>query len=219
MSNSSKDKLKVWIDVDSVVYESVMRMCDMYTRYYSGHPRYVEPNHEKMSKWNGEDELPLLKKGDIELIFSEPDFYIDSLIKKDCIEVLERLSHMKEIELGFCSIGTSENIKYKIDFLKRNFPFIKQSIFITYDGGSAKLDKSVLKGDFVLLDDNVKNLKSSEVFLPVVFMDHGNKEWNKGYENITCGKVTSWLGFEYFMDRTIYRLLLLKSAIWDKGSD
>jgi len=199
LSNSSNDKLKVWIDVDSVVYESVIRMCDMYTIYYSGHPRYVEPNHEKMSKWNGEDELPLLQKGDIELIFSEPDFYIDSLIKRDCIEVLERLSHIKEIELGFCSIGTSENIKYKIDFLKRNFPFIKQSIFITYDGGSAKLDKSVLKGDFMLLDDNVENLRTSKVSVPVVFMDRGKKEWNEGYNNKDYVIANSWLDFEFRM--------------------
>ena len=199
MSNSSsKDKLKVWIDVDSVVYESVIRMCDMYTRYYSSNPCYVEPNHEKLYQWNGKDQLPLLQKGDIEKIFSEPDFYIDNLIKDDCIEVLERLSHMREIELGFCSVGTSENIIHKIGFLKKNFPFIKQSIFITNDGSSVKMDKSILKGDFILLDDHIDNINSCGVKLPIIFMDNGGKEWNKGWNKTRCGVVESWPSFEYW---------------------
>lgn len=186
-------KLKLYIDVDNCLVHSVRRMCDIYTKYYSSHPNYIKPNPDKIMKWDAEDELPLLTKEDIKNLFEEDEFYTGEIIKDDAIKVLYELHSSNKFDFCFVSIGTSKNIANKTQFLENYLPFIQQHIMLVKNFVSdLRMDKSILTGKGVLLDDHVNNLITTNVDFPVLFKDQGNREWNEGWKG---SEVSSWLEF------------------------
>ena len=178
-------KPNLYIDTDGVVFDSVRRFIDIYNYIHNTFYEY-----EKVQGWNFTPVLNITPN-EVEKIFEDQVYYNDkSYIFKDCIEVINRL---KEIfNINFLTIGRSYNIKNKMKMFREVFPDINAIGIAKQD---VIMNKSVIKmgsRDW-LIDDNIGNLITSSAGNKVCFKSEGEKDWNKGWTGL---EVKTWLELE-----------------------
>jgi len=187
-------KLACYLDFDGTIVDSCDAMAAWYNYTYQFYKDFKPAIGKDIYKWDGKDQLTLSQEGDIVKIFNSDFFFEHVKPNKDAHDVLKRMHESSKFELIVCSIGTAENISKKVLYLKENFPFIKQHIMLVQDYSSdLKMNKSILRGKAILLDDHVDNLYTSKVEFPVLYKNNGDREWNIGWDG---RRATSWLDFE-----------------------
>jgi len=181
-------KIKLYIDIDATLVDSVKRFIEYYNKRYSQNINPID-----IKKWDFSDKCKFKEVSEIEDIFADKEFYYDIDIFEDAIEVINRLR--KRHEIIFVSIGTSENVINKIRFLNERFKGLNQVMLIK---DYVLMDKSIVNMEGgVFLDDHSGNLDSTNAKYKMLF-EYGHRlDFNKDW----CGKVTNnWLGFEQYVN-------------------
>ena len=97
------------------------------------------------------------------------------------VEAIEYLNERYHVVLS--TRGGSENIKHKIDFIRKTFPEIGIIPIVIKDSPSLSLDKDLIRTR-VLIDDNPKVLRHVGANTYPVCMRIKDWDWNKDYTGI-----------------------------------
>jgi 5'(3')-deoxyribonucleotidase len=166
-------KIKLFLDIDNCITNSTKAFCHCYNLFYNFKPDFIPAQYKKVDKWDFTDQCTLIKSEDeVERIFGMTTFFANlEFMDRNTYKVLEKLN--KKYELYLISIGTPDNISNKTIWVKRNLPFIQNSIFLV---NLNKLGKGIINmKDGIIVDDVEENLYSSNAS-----------------EKICFGKVASW---------------------------
>lgn len=173
MLKNGSEKIKLFLDYDMTIVNSIKTICDMYNEEYSNHVGFTPANHDLVQKWDFKDQCPLLNN--CERYFSSKEFFDRvEFIEDNTKEVIQK--HAEKFYIIICSIGTPSNIAYKSLWLEKNLPFIKDYVMLRNKG--TKMNKSIVNmSDSVFVDDVSSNLLSSNADVKILF---GKEyEWNK----------------------------------------
>jgi 5'(3')-deoxyribonucleotidase len=163
----------LYFDVDNTICNSTKRFVQIYNREYN-----ENANWQDCYLWDYSDICPKLK--DSEVIFSREDFYNHEMDFKDkYIDTIIKLLYLKNYDINFVTIGSKENLKYKSNWLKHNFPYIRQSNYHMLEKLSMGKEEIHMQNG-ILIDDNYINLLTSNADLKICM--HKKVEWNKGVE-------------------------------------
>lgn len=175
--------MKIFIDFDCTIADSVKAYCNVYNSFYKSHNGFKEADHSKVNRYDLMDQCHLVDHQ--ETIFSHEDFFKNLEFMSHAEEVIEKLG--SKYELVICSIGTLNNISLKAGWIKNNLLFIKNVIFISSAVGNngIRMDKSsVNMNNSIFIDDHVENLLSSNAEFKICF---GKEyEWNKSWTEQRC---------------------------------
>lgn len=172
------NKPTLYIDFDNVVFNTVAAIKRMYDENYRLYDGYVEVPVENIKNYSF-GELTLLTKEKLNEYFCSGRFF--DLVS--CIEGSELsislLNLLLDLPIVFVSIGTPENIRGKELWVKAfNKGFDIDTKFIGIHG----FDKSEIDmSGGILIDDELKNLNSSNADLKICF---GNYDWNKEWSGV-----------------------------------
>jgi len=163
--------MKIYVDFDETIVESIKAVCTIYNNRYN-----EQANYKNVKLWSFLDECPRFKKGEASDCFSTEEFFNILEFKPNANFVLERLS--KNNRVTIVTIGTELNCERKAIFIRNNLPFIKHMEFIRQD--KTLVDKSSInmKGG-MFIDDVAKYLNSTNAKTKILFENTSNAEWNK----------------------------------------
>ena len=178
---------KLYLDIDNCITNSTKAFCHCYNLFYNFKHNFIPTNYQKVDKWNFTDQATLIKSDeDVERIFNMQTFFANlEFINPNTKEILQELNEKFHIVL--CSIGTYSNISLKSDWVHKNLPFIKDSLFIV-NGGSI-MDKSIInmECDSFFIDDVSDNLDSVKSIMNSHKICFGKiASWNKEWQGIRC---------------------------------
>ena len=163
----------LYLDVDNTICNSTKRFVEIYNQEYNANADW-----NKCCKWDYSDICPLLK--DSELYFAREDFYNDKLeLIDNHVKGIIAILYLQGYDVHFITIGTKNNLKYKEQWLERNFPYItKDKYHLLEKTDMGKSEISMING--ILVDDNYINLLTSSADLKICM--HKETEWNKDIE-------------------------------------
>lgn len=166
---------KIFIDFDNVIVNSTYVVTKILNKKYNKNVEW-----EDIKSYDFSDKFPETNKNEILEIFNSDEFF--TLAKQSIYfnskKVIEKFS--KDFDVFILTIGTTMNIKLKIDFLKENFPFISKYIMILMD--NVKMDKSIInmRKEDTIIDDVYSNIESSSAGNRILFSYGGiQTEWNE----------------------------------------
>ena len=174
---------KLMLDFDGTIFDSSRAFLKVYNSTVKN------TGKESTLCWNFDD--CGVQPQYIQRIFDSDLFAIHLNPYEGAIETIKELSKITEVNI--VTIGTYSNIKNKIDVLdyfglsKRvgMIPIIKPS-----DKGVV-MDKSIITGNTILVDDHTSNLETCSAKYKVLFSYKGlDYDWQKGYE--PQFKATEW---------------------------
>lgn len=172
-------KIKLFIDFDSTIVESVKAYCDVYNELYNANADYT-----KVERWDLGDQCPLAVDYVENIFATERFFEVLELIDSDTKQVLDELKEHYEVIIH--SIGNPENISRKAEWIKRNLHI---SDMILLSKSNIVMDKSIIDmSGGIIVDDYENNLFKSNADVKICFGKE-TKEWNKNWTGI---KVGSW---------------------------
>lgn len=141
-----------------------------------------------------QDLVPEEKKKEFTKFFVKYDTYKYSGIFENAVNVIKKLNEKYEIYI--CSayvfrddyLYSADALKYKFEFLYKNFPFIDPNRFIFHT------NKSIINCD-IRIDDKVDNLKNAETKL--LYTAYHNKNISdKELEEKGITRVNNWIDIE-----------------------
>ncbi len=180
--------MKIYCDFDGVVTNSVKRIVDLYDEDYYDAEGYEKIPWYAVNSWDFH-ELKCTKKKVLMKYFSTERFFDERLeLMPDCKEVIDKLIEEGD-EFNFVTIGSKENILRKTIFLMKTFPQMR-NIQITGLPEDSHDKSSVDMSCGVLIDDNSKNLKTSNALYKICF--GMPTDWNNDWKDIRC---SSWVEF------------------------
>lgn len=156
-------KQKIMVDMDDVIVSGGF----LYLLNEFMHTNYKE---EEFKDFYMQDVVP--NKEEFFEYFLKHNLYDYCEIKEGAVEVLEQLSKVYEIYICTSYIykevvnKSGIILKYKYDYLIKNFPFLNPNNFI-FTG-----DKSIINCD-IKIDDRVENLKNADK--KILFTAYHNK--------------------------------------------
>ncbi len=139
-------------------------------------------------------DILLDKKDDFFKNFDKINLYSNAVLYDNCYEVLEKLNEV--YDLYFCSAfvwrevpdKSSNSLKYKYDYLLKNFPFINPNNYIF-------MTKKLMLNCDIRIDDKLDNLGNADINL--LYTAYHNKDISDeelASKNII--RVNSWLDIE-----------------------
>ena len=145
--------------------------------------------------------VPSDKKEEFLKYFVTFNTYDYSHIYPNCIEVIKKLN--ERFDLYICSSYvfkddynySADALKYKFDFLIRNFPFIDPNRFIF------ATNKELLNCE-IKIDDKVDNLKNADI--KILYTAYHNKNLSDEYlKNNNIIRANNWLEVLEILDKEI----------------
>ena len=165
----------IFLDFDGTILNSCLIVTSILNQRYN---KKVE--WEDVKKYDFSDKFPETNKKEIKEIFESREFFklAEFAIFPNANKVIEKLC--KDFNVSIVSIGSAENIRLKIKFLKDKFPCIKNHIMLVKEDNI--MDKSIVrmgKEDF-LIDDVYSNLETSSAGNRILFSYANVKtNWNQ----------------------------------------
>ena len=191
-------KMNIVIDVDNVILDSDIAICDYYNNEMFNHKDFVPADGEKIYYYNATRcQMPLFTSKQLVDSF-ETDFFWDNvMIKPGCIEVIERLCNDVRYNVMGWSYGTMGNLIKKLKFLNVPFGHLVESkkleIIVSTHNTDEPTEKYIAAENGMLLDDLQYNLQSNKTNNVLMF-DRGIRDFNKDFDGL---KVTSWNDVEF----------------------
>lgn len=207
------NKPTLFLDFDETLTNTMRAFCDTYNDKYTRHDGFKPADHNKVYEYNFKDQCPLLEDAQaVHDIFDSKEFFDNLTLKDNCINVL--LKHQANFNYCIVTIGTPKNLSYKVLWIEKNLPFIKDIILIS--NGDNKMDKSLIDMygyplPNLFLDDHHGNLFSSNANLKFCFASYGEREWNKKWGH----RLGDWKQVDKFLD--IYEEEYLTTEGGEKG--
>ncbi|MFW5891145.1 MAG: 5' nucleotidase, NT5C type [bacterium] len=174
---------KLFLDFDLTIVDSVKAYCLTYNDLFENHPKFEPADYKKCTNYDIREIAPLSQN--IYYIFGHENFfsYCD-FINENTKEILKKLN--KKFHIIICSIGNPKNISLKTMWIKENIPFIKDYIMLIDNSKNniSTMGKSTINmKNSIIIDDHIRNLKSSNAATKICF---GNYGWNKNWEGLKC---------------------------------
>lgn len=170
------NKIKLIIDCDGVVLNTLQAMCDFYNCIYDEN---VIPSDIKT--WDAKEVFVDYTTEQVEGIFKDPLFWNYAKPYDNVINMFKKLHNSDKFDMIFCSIGSSENLAYKTMWLKEYFPFIGKQILLAKNNGCYPDKTDVNMKNAIFIDDSQFNLFTSNAKYKVLCAFDGDKEWNKDW--------------------------------------
>ena len=168
----------LYVDLDNVVFDTIDVIKYMYDEDYRLYDGYVEVPVEKIKNYSF-SELTLLTEEKLNEYFCSGRVFdlVSGIVDSELSIAL--LNQLVNIPVVFVSIGTPENIRGKELWVKNYNKALGVNVeFIGVHG----FDKSEIDmSGGILIDDELKNLNSSNADLKICF---GNYDWNKEWTGI-----------------------------------
>lgn len=173
--------MKLFLDFDGVIADTVKAVCELYNQDYSLYPKYKKVYPDEIDTW-GFKELELLSHDDLHKYFGQYRFF----------ELLEPMptcesSYLRILgnlyELKICTIGNYPNIAGKRYWLDLYTPEGAKYELVEVSCGS-KDKSSVDMSGGIIVDDNIENLKTSNADLKICYGEE--KGWNREWSGIRC---------------------------------
>lgn len=185
-----RDNLKLFIDFDDTIIETMRTYCRVYNFLYQFNKNYKFADYTKVTQWDFSDVCPLTIEDPNE-IFESPLFFNTATLQPNANEILKELN--KKYELYIVTIGTPRNIELKARWIGKRLPFI-DNLILLYNK-EIKMDKSIIDmSGGILIDDHINNLHSSNAQMKVCFNGSGRElPWNKNWKGIM---VNTWIELE-----------------------
>ena len=171
---------KLFIDFDGTLTDSVKKICEMYNFDYKNHPDFIPAKDYLVNAWNFSDQCPLIDKDIIEDYFCQKRFFINLEFLENAKEIVDKLS--KHYDIYIVSMGKTNNLIYKNQWLKENLKCIKRFIGCNYTDYDNKSHINMQGG--ILIDDNSNNLETSNADITICYGDIYS--WNEDWEGKRC---------------------------------
>lgn len=174
-------KIKLFVDFDSTLFNSVKSFCQSYNELYKNHPDFKPADYTKNNKWNFEIECPLIHNP--LHIFSHSIFFEKLEFMPNAEEIVKKLCEKYQVII--CSLGCYTNISLKALYIKKKMPYIEDAILLTNQG--IKMDKGIVNMNYsnaIFLDDVESNLRSSNC--PRTILYGSRFEWNNEWQGEWC---------------------------------
>ena len=170
------NKIKLFLDMDSVIIDSVTAYTDVYNELYINEKDFIPADPSKNKYWNFNEVCPLEKNP--MKIFSHPLFFKFVEFMPDAEDVIKKLCVKYQVII--CSLGCYDNISRKAQWIKYNMPYINDAILLTNQG--IKMDKGIVNMGYkgsIFIDDVKSNLDSSNSERKICFGQRfsWNSEW------------------------------------------
>ena len=164
-------KKRILVDFDMTIVNSGKRIIELYQEDTGDCVMPYEGNEDKLT-WGFDNFIP--KEYNALKYFSDPRLMDNLEFIEGAKETLEALSCYYDV---YIITRSSCNLDNKIEFIKKELPFIKGTIFVS---SSDFTDKALFSNDFdtVLIDDRVDCFYKSNR-LNLLF---GEYDWNKQEE-------------------------------------
>lgn len=170
IEKESRQKKKLFIDMDCTLFDTVKCICDLYNEDFSAYPKYKFVHPSQINTYDFE-ELSLVKKEYINTYFNQPRFFERVEFMDNAEEVIENLK--TKYDITFVSMGQAPNIKLKRKWIEEHISDVN---FIGVDFEWFPDKKNVDMSGGILLDDSLEMLDSSNASRKICFGDY--YEWN-----------------------------------------
>lgn len=175
------NRRKLYIDYDNTLVNSVKRICDIYNEDYKDHSKFKEAKWYLVEDWNFITQCPLAGRKVVDDYFNRREFFNYELeFMENAYEIVNKLS--VEFDIYIVSMGNSENLKYKEEWIESNLPFVKEFIPVNFDSYQDKSHIDMSNG--ILIEDCASNLETSNADCKILYGDIF--DWNKNYKGKRC---------------------------------
>ena len=180
------EKIKLFLDFDSTIVDSVGAYVRTYNQIFKNHPDFKMGN-TNVKQYNMKDQCPLIEYPND--IFSSKNFFNNlKFINKNTLDILNILS--LKFDIRICTIGTPNNISLKTKWISDKIPFIKQFYLLcnNFEDKKCIMDKSIIDmSGGIFIDDIFENLDSSNAEYKFIF----GKEYPWSTTN-KYGRLLNW---------------------------
>ena len=177
------DKKTLILDFDGVIVNTIEAICYMYNRHYDEEEDFIPAKWWEVNAWNFTDECPLMEEQVVDDFFDSPEFFKCVKFMHWADEFIPRLAEIYNIKI--CSTGTTQNLIYKGEWIKKHLPCVTEFIGVNLDEYKDKSHIDMTSCIFV--DDSEANLFTSNAETRICFGDLYS--WN---ENWTGRRIFNW---------------------------
>jgi 5'(3')-deoxyribonucleotidase len=184
------NKIKLFLDFDGTIVDSIKAFCSVYDELYKNEPNFIPSDYTKVNKYNFKDQCPLIETA--KDIFQNKKFFeVLEFINENTYNIIKEVNEIYDIYL--CTIGSTENLFLKCEWVKEKLPFINK--FVLIDNGNNTMDKSIVNMKHgIIIDDHSENLKRSNASIKICL---GNiYEWNEKWKGL---RFTNWSELHEFL--------------------
>ena len=137
-------KMSIAIDMDGVLADVEAQFLNWYERDYG-----IKMKREELLGKSEDTAFP--EEGVVRKFAHTAGFFLDVPVMEGAVEAVKSLSERFDIYIVSAAMEFPKSLPEKLEWLKKNFPFIgwKQIIFCG--------DKSIISTDY-MIDDHIKNL-------------------------------------------------------------
>lgn len=189
------DKLKVFLDFDSTLVDSVDRFVKIANKKYN-----VNKTKEELGSYSFKNMYPSITQEEIREIFHMDEFFDKELkFLPNAIEVLERYQH--GIDFYISTSASGRNLELKKMWITNNIPFVKE-VFSSETNNKSNIDMN----NSIQVDDVYECLKYTNASIKLLLKSDNNFKWQR-HNDSTIYNINTWeeLGniFEFYLKEGI----------------
>jgi len=177
------NKLKLFIDFDSTIVNSIEAYVKTYNEHYEDYEGFI-PATTNIKQYDFKDQCPLVSNP--LLLFKSLEFFNYLNFINDNTKIILELLQEK-FNIAIVTIGTPKNIQLKTEWISKNLPFIEKC-YLIYDNPKDKkciMDKSSINmTGGIIIDDMIDNLNSSNATQKYIFGKEYNWNITEKYERL-----------------------------------
>lgn len=181
-------KLKVYVDFDSTIVNSVERFVDIANKKYG-----TSRNVEELGGYNFKNMYPEIEKEDILEIFAMEEFFDSKLKFMDgAFDVLNK--YKEDITFCISTAATGKNLELKTKWINNNIPFIKEIYSSTNnDKSNINMERSIQ------IDDVADCLKHTNAEIKILYKNFNNFKWQR-HNNDNIYNINTWSEIDDILD-------------------
>lgn len=181
-------KKDLFVDFDSTIVNTIASICELYNEDFKYYKAFHPVKWWEVETWDFQ-ECNCTTPDVINTYFNTPRFFNKLTYMDWAYEVLNELKDFYNITI--VSLGYSPNLKAKELWIQKHLPFCK---FIGVNSKEHFDKSSIDMSTGVLIDDNMKNLITSNALVNICYGDV--YEWNK---NWTGFRAKNWQDIKQFL--------------------
>lgn len=175
------NKIKVFVDFDSTIVDSVKRFVEIANEKYG-----ENKSQEDLGTYNFLNMYPSITKEEIRGIFAMDEFFDDKLeYMPNALFILNKYSEDFDMYLSTASFG--RNLELKKDFVSKNLKFIK-GVRSSVGNDKSSID---MKGS-IQIDDIYECLEYTNAKIKILYKNNKNYKWQR-HNDDSVYNVNEWL--------------------------
>ena len=171
--------MKIYCDLDGVVFNTIECICKMYNNEFKNHPAFKKVQWWEVNTWEFK-ECKLATKKHIDSYFSKKKFFENVKMMNNSKIVIDNL-YKQGFKIIFVSMGDKQNLTLKKKWVKKHFPYAK---FIGCDFKEYSNKSHINMKGSIFIEDSSSNLFSSNAEYKILFGEI--YKWNIDWEGRRC---------------------------------